>query len=96
MYAFDKLFRQFLNHPFFTHYKQQILFHKYGDSLRFGLVGNVKHPFETGIHFAFPMSRFRAYDNPIDTREVYLSDFVKDRFKGDVVMFGLDISFQIF
>lgn len=89
------MFRQFLNHPFFAHYRQQILFHKHGDALCLGLVGNVKHPFGTGIHFAFPMSGLRTYDNLVDTLEIYIADFIENRFESDMVVLGLDISFQI-
>lgn len=51
----------------------------------------MKHPFGARIHLAFPMSRFRAYDNPVDALKVYLTDFIEYGLKRDVVVLGFDI-----
>ena len=41
------------------------------------------------------MSGLRTYDNPVDTLEIYIADFIENRFESDMVVLGLDISFQI-
>ena len=61
----------------------------------FGLGRQCEAPIRTGIHFAFPMSGLRTYDNPVDILEIYIADFIENRFESDMVVLGLDISFQI-
>lgn len=61
----------------------------------FGLGRQCEAPIRDGNPLCLPMSGLRTYDNPVDTLEIYIADFIENRFESDMVVLGLDISFQI-
>ena len=84
-------FRQFLDHLFFTHDGNEILFPENGDVTVMRLLCQGTSPCGLGVNLPALRSGHGADDDPVDTGQIYRARIIEERLEGYVIMSGFYI-----